>query len=36
MPMVVNECVCVAIATDLHVADRFASEGVSDHEKSRL
>ena len=33
MPMVVNECDCVAIATALQAVDRFASEDDADHEK---
>ena len=33
MPMVVNECDCVANATALQAVDRFASEGDADHEK---
>ena len=33
VPMVVNECDCVAIATALQAVDRFASEDDADHEK---
>ena len=33
VPMVINECDCVAIATDLQVADRFTPEGDADHQK---
>ena len=33
MPMVVNECDYVAIATALQAVDKFSSEGDADHEK---
>ena len=33
VPMAVNECDCFAILMDLQVADKYVSEGDSDHEK---